>query len=101
MGSGLWIVTKDLNNDEKYKIRLNVAVINKIDGKILFLWTYYLLEYEKVRLNATIINKIDGKDWFYFRNETWYVCYVWKSIWSKDNGETWHIATRIEAKRKK
>ena len=49
MGSVLWIVTKDLNKDEKYKIRLN----------------------------ATIINKIDGKDWFYFRNETWYVCVMY------------------------
>ena len=77
MGSGLWIVTKDLNNDEKYKIRLNATIINKIDGKMLFLRSYHLLKYEKIRLNMAIINKIDGKDWFYSRKETWYVCVMY------------------------
>lgn len=26
--------------------------------------------------------------------------FLWESIWSKDNGVTWHIATRVKAKRK-
>ena len=27
--------------------------------------------------------------------------FVWESIWSKDNGVNWHIATRVQASRKK
>ena len=26
--------------------------------------------------------------------------FIWESIWSKDNGENWHIATRVQASRK-
>ena len=39
-----------------------MVIINKIDGKMLFLRSYHLLKYEKIRLNTAIINKIDGKD---------------------------------------